>query len=112
MKMEQNHGDGEFTRQEFFVCSCGAWQDHIVVEYDRTNLKNFSEEEGEPFYLDDLSLHVQMNHFLPWYKRLARAVLYVFAKDAKWYHWSETMLTKEDAARLRDVLTEFIESPY
>lgn len=111
MKIEQIDDDGEFTRQEFFICECGAWQDHVVVEYDRTNL-GLKYENDDPFFLDTLTFHVQMNHFLPWYKRLMRAALYVFAKDAKWYHWSETMITNEDAIRMREILSEFIDSPH
>ncbi len=109
MKRETHYGDdGEFTKQEFFVCSCGNWQDHIVMELDRSNW-------GEQFdgMLDDsLHLHVQMNHFLPWYKRAWRALMYVFARDAKWIHWSETMIKKSDAIRMRELLTEYIESPH
>ena len=109
MKRETHHGN-EFTKQEFFVCDCHNWQHNIVVEVDRMD---WGEKFDDDRRLEDsLSFHVQMNHFLPWYKRAARAVLYIFAKDAKWYHWSETLVSKSDAIRMRELLTEYIESPY
>lgn len=101
--------DLEFDKVERFECSCGNWQDFIAVTYSRMD---WDEDHGESRLHDSLSFHVQMNHFLPWYKRAWRAILYVFAKDAKWYHWSETLVSHQDAIRMRDLLNEYIESPY
>lgn len=110
MKREVHVNGNEFTKQEFFVCSCGNWQDMVVVEYDRSD---WGEKFDDEHRLDDtLYFHVQMNHFLPWYKRAWRAIMYVFARDAKWIHWSESLVTKDDAIRMREILTEYIDSPH
>lgn len=109
MHMSSKEELDEFDKVERFECSCGNWQDFIAVTYSRMD---WGPNHGDHRLTDDLSLHVQMNHFLPWYKRLVRAILYVFAKDAKWSHWSETLISHKDAIRLKKILEEYIDSPH
>lgn len=99
----------EFTKHEEFKCSCGNWQDYIVAEYDRMD---FGEKHGDNRLHDSLYFYTQMNHYLPWYKRLVNAVRYVVGYESKWIHWSETLLSHKDAIRLKELLEEYIDSPH
>jgi hypothetical protein len=89
--------------REFFVCKCGNVEDHVIFEVVRYKWND------DEICDHDLTVHVQMNHFLPWYKRLYRAFLYVIAKNSTWYHYSETLISVEDAVRMRDILDKYIE---
>ena len=95
----------EFNKVQRLDCCGHDWGHFIAVEYDRS-------EWGDGVWDDTLTLHVQKDQFLPWYKRLYQAVRYVIGFEATKYHYGETVLTKKTAAILRDTCNEFIESPY
>ena len=56
------------------------------------------EQEG------DVWLEVQLNVWLPWYKRLYHAVRYAFGKPKAYGHYDVTLLRDEDFLRLHVLL--------
>ena len=94
----------EFTETEFYVCDCGNPEHNIISSHDRYVWGGIVDE--------DFSLHVQMSHYIPWYKRILVAIRYILGMEVKNYHYAETLLSVEEAERLRDSLNKYIDSPY
>lgn len=54
---------------------------------------------------DGVYINVQLNHYLPWWRRVIEAVRYVRGKDSAQCHWGETVVTEVDRAKLVEFLS-------
>jgi len=55
-----------------------------------------------------LSLSVQLNHFLPWYKRIWVAVQYIFGrKPGVYYDWDSVILKDEGIKVISDLVRKY-----
>lgn len=77
--------------QHYFDCQCSDFNHVFRFVFD--------EKDG------DMWLEVQLNHWLPWHKRVWQAIRYLFAKRQAYGHFDTTMLREEDVARLQALLT-------
>jgi len=84
------------TRQ-LIECKCSD-VGHLVV-LERT------EWEGEE---PNLYLYLQLNHYLPFYKRVWNAIKYIFGTIDHQCHWSGTLITDESAKNLQTLLEKQI----
>ena len=48
-----------------------------------------------------------LNDWLPWYKRLYRAVKYIFGYKCKYGHWDVWIMDEKDIGRLREMVERF-----
>ena len=87
VKVKQMEND--VKKIELFECACYL-PNHMfyVSKYD----------DEDEFYV-----HVQLNNWLPWYKRIYYAVKYIFGGDCG---WDETILGEEGTKRLIKFLSE------
>lgn len=74
----------------YFDCACSDFGHVFRFVFD--------EKDG------DVWLEAQLDPRLPWYKRLWKAVKYVFGQSSAYGHFDTTMLREEDFARLHDLL--------
>lgn len=88
---EDNQPDieNEERKVELFNCGCNT-PEHIFY---------VSKYKDEPEFF----FEVQLNNWLPWYKRIYYAIRYVFGGDCG---WDETILEPEDTKRLIKFLKE------
>ena len=74
-----------------------------------------SAEHTMRFMLDDDELYphiyveMQLSQSLGFFKRLWRAVKYVFGYECKYGHWDETLLTANEVKKLRDLCDRHLE---
>lgn len=54
----------------------------------------------------DLTLNVQMQP-LPWYKRIASGLKYIFGNYSSMPRWEETLLSRKESEKLVKFLNEF-----
>lgn len=54
----------------------------------------------------DLSFSVQYSPYLPWYKRLGRAIDYIFTGYGS-YWYSATLVREEDVKRLKAIIKDY-----
>ena len=74
-----------------FECDCHSF--HHTVRFV------FDEEDGT------LTVDVALNSWLPWYRRLWRAIIYVFRPGRSRYgHYDEVILKPQDYARLKQLI--------
>lgn len=73
-------------------CNCSGLDHNVVFDYD--------EQYGE------LIIHAQLNHYLPWYKRIPLAIRYIFGYDTHRCHYIETVLLKggNEIQKIKDLL--------
>lgn len=74
----------------YFDCQCSDFNHVIRFVLD--------EKDGEAW------LEVNINPYLPWYKRVWEAVRYVFGKRPAYGHYDTVMLREEDYHQLHDLL--------
>lgn len=88
-----------YNRESLLVsCSCG----------DTHFLKiGYFGDEVDSFYVT-----VEMNPYLPWYKRFVQAVRYVIGLETKWCSYKELVLDFEDAVEVSKFLTETMEKAH
>ena len=84
----------------YIECGCLS-KEHLMV----AELNDFGDKE-KPFW--DLSFHIQMNHWAPWWKRIWYAVKYAFAIAPSNYHWDSVMVEADRARDLRDLIDEYL----
>lgn len=89
-------------KREYFECMCGS-VDHTVA------LCWIPGSGEERYYDDEVYFEMQLFREANWFKRVWNAMKYVFGRDYR-SHWGECVLTKEEAIRMRTLLTDFIES--
>lgn len=73
-------------------CECGS-ADHVMLVAERS------------FDDDEVYVCVQMNTYLPWYRRVVQAVRYVLGVGETKYHWAETILGPQERKQLVALLT-------
>jgi hypothetical protein len=73
----------------YIECECGTDEHLLVFHYD---------EEYNEIYTS-----VQMSPFFGVFKRIWKAIKYVFGYKCKYGHWDCTMLKSEDYSKLRDL---------
>lgn len=75
----------------YLECECGNFSHTFRLTHD---------------YIDNsICLEVNLNHYLPWYKRVVAAVRYIFKMNRSHEHYDVTLLTSqsmEDLAYLAD----------
>lgn len=78
-------------QRRYFDCQCSDFNHVFRFVLD--------EQDGE------LHLEVQLDLYLPWYKRLWLATLYVLGRQRHGYgHYDITMLREEDYVQLHDMM--------
>jgi len=82
-------------RRETFECECLSHK-HLVK-----------------FVLDDednfLSVIVNLNNWLPWYKRILVGIKYILGLPTNYHEFDEVILQQKDIQRLQEILTETLE---
>jgi|SRR5579885_805938 len=76
--------------ENYFDCQCSDFGHTIRFVFDP--------KDG------DVWLEVHLYNWLPWYKRLWAAFLYVIKRHKPYGHYDTTMLRSEDFARLHSLL--------
>lgn len=89
------------TETLIVTCECHNVEHNIILEVD------FCGGLDEYPIAD---LHVQMNHYLPWYKRIIPAFWYLLGNPGPRYSYEETCLSRDDAEKVRDLLDRFIDA--
>ena len=74
-------------------CECHD-KDHLLVVS-----KRYWDNEDYDFIV-----HTQMNHYLPWYKRLKYAVLYLFGMKTAQCHFVDHVLGEKQVKELKEFL--------
>lgn len=77
----------------YLECACDSDEHTLRFTLDK--------DDGEIF------TSVYLNQWLPWYKRVWRALRYVFGYRCKYGHWDCTIINREGARKLRAILDEF-----
>ena len=80
---------------ELFVCACGDIQHQFVISY-------FDDEKN--LYLS-VCLYRQS-----FFRRLWTGIQYIFGKQSKYGAFDEIILNEEDSERLRNLLSERLDS--
>ena len=79
--------------KHYIDCLCESPDHMIRISYDD----------------DDCWVEVQLNYYLPWYKRVWNALRYIFGAQPKWGgHWDVTLLDVRKAIEVRNILSEYI----
>jgi hypothetical protein len=80
------------NKHHYFECRCDSYEHTFRVSTDKV--------EGDAFF------DVTLNRWLPWYKRVWYALLFVFNRDTgNWYPYDAVWLSNEDVNRLIEVLS-------
>jgi hypothetical protein len=82
------------TTTKYISCMCEDKCHLIVFEADQWP------EEEYPW----LSISYQLNHFLPWHKRIIHAFRYVFGLKNHERSWDSTLLTSKSVKDIQDIL--------
>lgn len=84
----------------YLECRCDSPEHVVRVVYD----SNRFEPEEDP----ELFIEVQMNPWLPWYKRLAIAFRYVFnQREGKHSGWTSTWVSGKSVVALHKTLQTY-----
>lgn len=70
------------------------WQYHYVECdcRDDAHLFKLVYVPGDNYGVGNVCLSVQMNQYLPWYKRVWQALRYVFGAESRFGHWDTTCM--------------------
>jgi hypothetical protein len=92
------------NKTEYFDCSC-----HLPEHAVRFMLQpGYLPDEKDKFGMTpEFYAEVQLNNFLPWYRRLLPAVKYMFGRQASCGHWDCWLLKPEDTDRLHNLIVEY-----
>jgi len=77
----------------FFECRCGSNEHTLQFTYDK---------EDHEIYTS-----VFLNDWLPWYKRIYRAVKYVLGYKCQYGHWDCWIMDENDIDRFREMMDRF-----
>lgn len=81
-------------------CECHA-DEHMIVAY--------LDDDPDGLWEPELSIHTQATPVAGFWKRLKVSVAYMLGRQPKYGHWQETLVSKEDAKALRDLLNRYID---
>lgn len=88
------------TLKHTVQCGCGSPVDHLI-----TMIYSPDVSYGDAFFM-----YAELNHYLPWYKRLVLAWKYIRGTNNKNCHHTETYITNEqEVVKMRDYLNEVLE---
>jgi hypothetical protein len=91
-----NHKD----RIEYFLCDCGS-REHLMV----AEIIDWTSPDLPKEY--ELMFSLQLNHYLPWYKRVWFGIKYIFGiKLQTWY--DVVLIQKKDAELLKDLVDDYL----
>ena len=85
----------------YVECSCDS--DEHTLRYTFSIYDNKDQVSEDPV----IYTSVYLNDWDPWYKRVWKAVKYVFGYRCKYGHWDTTSMNPMDAMKLRKLLEEF-----
>lgn len=88
----------DYHKSKFFLCDCKT-PSHLLQFYHET----WDDHDN----WDEFGCVLFLNHYLPWYKRLGIAVLYVLGYQTQHTHYDSWQLSRFD----RVYLKEFLEDP-
>ena len=92
----------ESSKKIYIQCACHSIE-HLLV----ASIEDFSTKKHPKdimFYFD-----IQLNHYLPWYKRVFLAIKYAFGFKSSIGHWDNIIIFPEDAVELKNLLVEYID---
>lgn len=84
--------DENDLRTTYFECQCRSPEHTIRFWYDAREV--------------ELSTEVQLNHYLPWWKRVLAAVKYVFGIST-YPHFDSFIMKSDDVERLMKLCQEY-----
>lgn len=82
-------------KNEYFECSCYSPEHTFRISYF-------------PDDTDELYLSVQLVK-QPFWQRVIKSIKYIFGHQSIYGHWDETIISKEEAIRLKDFLGDFVD---
>ena len=77
----------------FVVCSCSTPEHTIRFLHDRDE--------------DELYTEIYLNQYKGFFKRLVIAVRYLFGYTCRYGHWDSTLISKEEAQKLKHFLGNY-----
>ncbi len=80
----------------YFECRCGSTEHTIRFTLDKED--------------NELHTDIYLNQWRPLWKRIWVGIKYIFGYKCKYGDWDCWILNKDDAKRLRDMCSEFIDS--
>jgi hypothetical protein len=84
--------------KQHIECECGQKQHLINLTLDA--------DPGQPPFLD---IHIQMNHYLGFFKRVWVAIKYIFGSTScKNLHWDCIVLGVDQAKQMNQIISTFI----
>jgi len=90
--------DNDISRSEFFQCSCYS-PDHTVC----FSLVDIPEEKAVELYSE-----IQLTQYRGFWKRLWLAIKYVLGYKSVYGYWDCWLLQRQEAERLRDMISDYI----
>ncbi len=78
----------------YFDCTCGSTEHTLRFTLDKAE--------------NELHTDVFLNQYRPIWQRVWTGLKYIFGYKCKYGHWDCWVLNKSDAARLRNMLDDFI----
>lgn len=81
--------------KHFVHCDCGH-HDHLIV---------FEVWDSPDELPNEFLVHTTMNHFLPWYKRIKRAIEYIFGVQHITH--VESIVNEEEMIKLKSFLNKY-----
>lgn len=91
-------------KTEYFQCACHSidclWAINLQIDKYRPGTK-------EEYFEKDLYVFMQLNHWMPWYKRLYHGIRYILGMKPLKYSWGETVFQEKDIDRLLALLNEY-----
>ena len=89
------------TDKIYVECDCDS-ADHVIrFVYDHANEKlNFAPE---------LYMEVQLHQWQNIFKRIVKALEYIFNRESKYGHWDVTLINVKEADKLIELLKKFKE---
>ena len=101
--------DKDIEITEYFECECYSNNHLMAVKYYKESLSDEQKEKWpEQELWEWISFHVQMSHYLPWYKRIWYGLKFMIGLQDHGCSWSETLIENiEDKERMISLLKKF-----
>lgn len=89
----------------FFDCACHSAEHIVRFNLNAGYVPDDKDTYGEP---PEIYTSIQLNHTLPWYKRLVVALNYLLGRQPPRYgHWDCWLLKDQDINKLDDLIKEY-----
>ena len=76
---------------EIEVCNCHNLEHHLIFHFD-----------PDDNYNEFMYVNMNLNHYLPWYKRIGLAIKYIFGYKCQYGHYNEVVLDRKQVEHVRD----------